>query len=219
MYEDNSKAFLDYIQLVNTTDSEREAAAHSLKAKSIFAKAHAVLRGYNAIEQSLPRKRGPSLSRQSRAASLKTSSSVSSTSSHARAEMTLARCNTELEFARRAANLKRAKAETVLQQANLEADIEFLEKSKMAAVATAELEALAAGNQLDLISVENCSVSERTSQYVADQFSREYQPDYVDYLPIIEPVQDYAATVQPVQPAHVNSVSTQLFIKKKLCAY
>ena len=37
---------------------------------------------------------------------------------------------------------------------------------------------------------------------------------YVDYLPIIEPVQDYAATVQPVQPAHVNSVSTQQFEKR-----
>ena len=37
---------------------------------------------------------------------------------------------------------------------------------------------------------------------------------YVDYLPIIEPVQDYAATVQP---AHVNSVSTQQF-EKRNCA-
>ena len=157
---------------MNTTDSEREAAAHSLIAKSLFAKAHAMLRGYNAIEQSLPRKCGPSLLRQSRAPSLKTNSFVSSTSSRIRAEMTLARCNTELEFARRAADLKRAKTKTVLQQANLEADIELLEKSKMAAVATAELKALATGNQSDLISVENCSVSERTSPYVADQFSR-----------------------------------------------
>ena len=36
----------------------------------------------------------------------------------------------------------------------------------------------------------------------------------MDYLSIIEPVQDYTATVQPVQPAHVNSVSTQQFEKR-----
>ena len=172
-YEKNSEAFMAYLERVNTKDSEREAVSHTLIAKTVLTKAHSVLRGYDVLEQSLSKCRS-STPQQSVVSSIKTHGSKSSSSLRTKAEVALARCNTELDFARRSADLKRAKAKAMLEQTNLDTDIELLEKSKMAAIANAELQAMTLHVGSDAQSEDRHSVfgaEERTLQYVIDQSS------------------------------------------------
>ena len=52
-YKKNSGAFMAYLGCVNKKDSEREAVAHTLIAKTVLSKAHAIPGGYAVLEQSL----------------------------------------------------------------------------------------------------------------------------------------------------------------------